>query len=188
VTALAIAGTETRRAALPIGAIGPSIGGLRGVDGRTHRVLADGPAATVVLFSSNRCPTAKAYDHRLAALQRDYASRGVAIVAVNANDPHLYPDESFQRMVERAADGGYAFPYVVDDSQALARACGATCTFHAFLFDGDRRLRYQGRLDDSRIPERVTRHDLRDALEAVLDGHEVAMPTTTPFGCSLDFV
>ena len=175
--------------ALPIGAIAPPVDGLLGTDGLRHAVD-DGPerTATVVVFSSNRCPTAKAYDGRMNALQREYARRGVSVIAINSNDPHLQPDESYARMVERAADGGFTFPYVVDAGQSVAKAFGASCTFHVFLLDGSRRVRYQGRFDDSRIPERVTSHDLLDALDDVLAGLPVRQAVTRPFGCSLDFV
>jgi Redoxin len=187
-TAIAVA-DSVAPAALPLGAVGPTFDGLLATDGHRYG-LADvaGRAATILLFSSNRCPTAKAYDGRLAALVEQYQERGVGVIAMNSNDPHLYPDESYERMVERASAGGYTFPYVVDAGQAVARSCGATCTFHAFLFDGEHRLRYQGRFDDSRFPERVTSDDLLGALEDVLAGREVVRPTTTPFGCSLDYV
>lgn len=180
---------EGDRAILAIGAPGPSFEGLIGVDGRTvgFSTLAD-RAALVLIFSSNRCPTAKAYIERMNSIQRTYGPRGVQLVAINSNEPHLYPDESFARMAERAAEDGYAFPYVVDEGQRVARAYGAACTFHVFLLDRERRLRYQGRFDDARLANRVTSHDLRDALDDVLAGREVRTPTTRPFGCSLDFV
>ena len=110
------------------------------------------PIATriVLIFSSNRCPTAKAYGERMNALQREYGPRGVQLLRSTANDPHLYPDESYPRMVERAAEDGYTFPYLVDDGQQVAKAYGATCTFHVFVLDRERRLRYEGRFDDSR--------------------------------------
>ncbi|MFL5725623.1 MAG: thioredoxin family protein, partial [Chloroflexota bacterium] len=163
-TATALAGVTTDTT-LALGASGPAFEGLLGTDGRRYG-SADGAgrSALVLVFSSNRCPTAKAYDSRLVGLQRDYAARGVQVMAINSNDPHLYPDESFARMVERAAEGGFTFPYVVDAGQAVAKACRAVCTFHVFVFDRDYRLRYRGRFDDSRIPERVTSHDLRAAL------------------------
>ena len=91
-------------------------------------------------------------------------------------------------MVERAREDGYTFPYLADEGQRVARAYGAACTFHVFVLDRDGRLRYQGRFDDSRIPERVTSHDLRNALEDVLAGRDVRVSQTRPFGCSLDFV
>ena len=83
---------------------------------------------------------------------------------------------------------GTEFPYVVDEGQRVARAYGPICTFHVFVLDRDRRLRYQGRFDDSRLAERVTSHDLRDALDDLLAGRDVGRPVTRPFGCSLDFV
>lgn len=174
---------------LPVGDPGPGFEGLLGVDGRRHGLSTFvGRAALVLLFTSNRCPTAKAYVDRLNAIQREYGPRGVQLVAINASDPHLYPEESFAEMVERARADGYTFPYLVDEGQALAKACGVTCTFHAFALDRERRLRYQGRVDNARLAERVTTHDLRNALDDVLAGRPVAVPTTRAFGCSLDFV
>ena len=177
------------RAALPIGARGPDFAGLQGTDGRLYSSADFADSDNVVLiFSSNRCPTAKAYAQRMNALQAEYGPRGVQLVAINSNDPHLYPDESFARMIERAAEDEYRFPYLVDAGQQLARALGASCTFHVFVLDSDRRLRYQGRFDDSRIATRVTRHDLRDALDDILAGRDVRVTSTRPFGCSLDLV
>jgi peroxiredoxin len=174
---------------LPIGSAGPPFEDLLGVDGRRHgwSTLVD-REAVVLVFSSNRCPTAKAYAGRMNDLQRDFGPAGVQVVAINSNDPHLYPDESLDRMIERAEADAYTFPYVIDDGQRVARAYGAVCTFHVFLLDRDRRLRYQGRFDDARLAERVTTPDLANALDDVLAGREVRVPVTRPFGCSLDFV
>jgi hypothetical protein len=172
---------------LPIGDPGPPFDGLLATDGRRYR-SADvvGRSALVLIFASNRCPTVKAYADRMSSLQRDYAARGVQLLAVNSNDPHLHPEESYERMIERAAEDGYAFPYLLDAGQALARAYGPTCTFHVFLLDRERRLAYRGRFDDSRMPARVTNHHLADALDAVLAGRPVAQPITRPFGCALE--
>ena len=188
-TAFEIVEVSPERATLPIGAPGPVFEGLLGTDDGRHGFssFADRDAL-LLIFSSNRCPTAKAYGERMNALQRDYGPRGVQLVAINSNDPHLYPDESYPRMVERAAEDGYAFPYLVDDGQRVAKAYGATCTFHVFVLDRERRLRYEGRFDDSRMTANVTSHDLRNALDDVLAGRDVRAPTTRPFGCSLDFV
>jgi peroxiredoxin len=176
-------------ATLAIGAPGPAFDGLPGTDGERYGFssVAD-REAVVLIFSSNRCPTAKAYGERMNALQRDYGPRGVQLLAINSNDPHLYPDESQARMVERAADDGYVFPYLFDDGQRVAKAYGARCTFHVFVLDRDRRVRYEGRFDDARLPERVTSHDLRNALDDVLAGRPVRVAETRPFGCSLDLV
>ena len=188
-TSLAIAEASPDRATLPVGAPGPAFEGLLGTDGQRHgfSTLVDRDAV-VLIFSSNRCPTAKAYGERMNALQREFGPRGVQVIAVNSNDPHLYPDESYPRMVDRAVEDGYTFPYLVDEGQQVGKAYGATCTFHVFLLDRMRRVRYEGRFDDSRIESRVTSYDLANALEDVLAGREVRVANTRPFGCSLDFV
>jgi hypothetical protein len=91
-------------------------------------------------------------------------------------------------MVERAAEDSYTFPYLVDDGQRVARAYGAACTFHVFLLDRERRLRYEGRFDDARLAERVASRDLEHAVDDILAGRPVSVAHTRPFGCSLDFV
>jgi peroxiredoxin len=189
VTSLDIVEASPERATLPIGAPGPAFEGLLGTDDRQYGFSAFAePDVLVLIFSSNRCPTAKAYGQRMNGLQREYGPRGVQLVAINSNDPHLYPDESYPRMIERADEDGYAFPYLVDDGQRLARRYGVTCTFHVFVLDRERRLRYEGRFDNSRIDANVTSHDLRNALDDLLAGRDVRLATTRPFGCSLDFV
>lgn len=174
---------------LAIGDEAPPFEGLLGTDGRRHGFGDHADAeALVVIFSSNRCPTAKAYATRLRTLQADYGPRGVQVILLNSNDPHLYPDESLDGMRRRAAEDGYAFPYLVDEDQRVARTWGPTCTFHAFLLDRDRRLRYEGRVDNARLADRVTSDDLRNALDDVLAGREVRIPQTRAFGCALDLV
>lgn len=176
-------------ATLPIGTAAPMVADLLAVDGRRTGFGDYADRAVIVLvFTSVRCPTAKAYAERLNAFQAAYGSRGVQLIAINSNDPHLYPDEDLAGMVARAAEDGYTFPYLVDDGQRVARAYGPTCTFHAFVLDRARRLRYQGRFDDARLPERVTSHDLANAVDDLLAGREVRLTTTRPFGCSLDIV
>ena len=176
-------------ATLPGGASGPTFEGLLATDGRRYGFSSfTDRDALVLIFSSNRCPTAKAYGERMNALQREYGPLGVQLVAVNSNSPHLYPDESYPRMAERAAEDGYTFPYLVDEGQQIAKAYGATCTFHVFVLDRERRLRYEGRFDDSRITARVTTSDLANALDDLLAGRDVRVSNTRPFGCSLDFV
>jgi peroxiredoxin len=188
-TPLATAAAAPEVAVLPIGAAGPSFEGLLGTDGRRYGLSSFADRDVLVLiFASNRCPTVKAYADRMNAVQAEYGPQGVQVVALNSNSPHLYPDESYPLMVERAALDGYAFPYLADPEQQVGRAYGATCTFHLFVLDHDRRLRYQGRFDDARLEANVTSHDLRDALDDLVGGREVRTPTTRPFGCSLDFV
>lgn len=181
---------STEPSTLPIGASAPDVfEDLLGTDGERHGLsrLAD-REILVLIFSSNRCPTAHAYGDRMNALQAEYGPRGVQLIAINSNAPHLYPDESFAGMIERAEEDDYTFPYVVDDGQHVARAFGASCTFHVFALDRERRLRYEGRFDNARLPANVTEHDLRNALDDILAGRDVRVPTTRAFGCSLDFV
>jgi peroxiredoxin len=170
---------------LQIGDEGQAFEGLLGVDGARYGMssFAD-RRLLVVIFSSNRCPTVKAYEERLRTLQDDYRPHGVQIVAINSNDPHLYPEESYERMVEFARESAYDFPYLADDGQRTGRSYGATRTFHLFVLDERRRLRYQGRFDDSRIPARVTSRDLRNALDDLVAGRKVRAPLTRPFGCA----
>lgn len=186
---LELVDAATEPAPLSIGSMTPSFEDLLGTDGERYGLsrFAD-REAIVLIFSSNRCPTAKAYAGRMSDLQADYGTRGVQLLAINSNDPHLYPDEDFARMGDRAREDGYRFPYVVDPGQAVARAFGATCTFHVFVLDRERRVRYEGRFDSARLAENVTSHDLRDALDDLLAGRDVLVPITRPFGCSLDYV
>ena len=188
-TAIDLLEASPDRASLRMGSPAPEFEGLLGTDGERYGSgrFRD-VAALVLIFSSNRCPTAKAYASRMNELQRDYGPRGVQVLAINSNDPHLYPDEDLARMVERSREDGYLFPYVADAGQQVARAYGPQCTFHVFVLDADRRLRYRGRFDDARLPERVTSHDLRDALDDILAGRDVRRPETRAFGCSLDLV
>ena len=176
-------------ATLPIGAITPGFDGLINVDGR-RLGLSDfeDQDVIVLIFSSNRCPTAKAYSQRMKELQAEYGPRGVQLVLINSNDPHLYPEESFERMVSLAKEAGYTFPYLFDEGQRVAWAHGPQRTFHVFAFDRDRRLRYEGRFDDARVAEKVTTTDLANALDDILAGRDVRTPQTRAFGCSLDLL
>jgi thiol-disulfide isomerase/thioredoxin len=141
----------------------------------------------LVMFLCNHCPFVKHIRHEVAALARHYQPKGVAVAAISANDPVLYPDDAPERMVAEACDVGYSFPYLFDASQAVARAFDAQCTPDIFLYDANHRLVYRGQLDDSRpkseIP--VTGHDLRAALDAVLAGRAPLPEQRPSIGCSI---
>ena len=171
---------------LEIGAAAPVSPQMLGVDGKTHALeeFVDA-AALVVVFIGNGCPTVRAYDDRLKELHEKYAGGGAQFVAINSNNPHLSPFDTHAEMVARASEAGLPFPYLKDEDGSLARAFGAVSTPHTFVFDGDRRLRYRGRIDDARIPESVTRRDLEEALVALLDGRTPPVEATDPFGCSI---
>ncbi len=159
---------------------------LPGVDGKDYSTSSfAGKPVLVVVFSCNHCPYVKDYEDRMVAIQRDYAARGVQLVAINSNDEESYPEDNLSAMVERAREKGFNFPYLRDQTQKVAEAYGAVCTPHVFAFDKGRVLRYRGRIDDSRDPSKVTTHDLRNAIDDLLQEKPVRVPDTRPFGCSI---
>jgi peroxiredoxin len=159
---------------------------LPGVDGRRYSVSSfkDKPVL-VVIFSCNHCPYVVAYEDRMIAIQRDYAKKGVQLVAINSNDDKAYPADAFPEMMKRSRDKGFNFPYLRDEPQKVVEAYGGVCTPHVFAFDKDRKLRYRGRIDDSKDASKVATHDLRNALDDMLKGVAVRVPDTKPFGCSI---
>lgn len=159
---------------------------LPGTDDRRHSLADQTDKLLVVVVSCNHCPYVIAYEPRIVALANEYAAKGVGFVAVNANDATRYPDDGMQPMKVRARERGFPFPYVRDDSQAFVRALGARFTPEVFVFDRERKLRYHGRIDDNhRDASRVTSHDLRNALDALLAGSSPPVTETTAFGCSV---
>ena len=139
-----------------------------------------------VFFTCNHCPYAKAIEGRLLELDRDYAGKGFRFVAVSANDASTYPDDSFVNMKKRAEERGYGFPYLYDESQAVARAFGAVCTPDLYVFDRDRKLAYHGRLDDSPMDaSKVKRRELREAVDALLAGRASSAAQNPSIGCSI---
>jgi hypothetical protein len=159
---------------------------LLGTDGLRYSLASFADARLLaVVFISNGCPTVRVYEDRLTDIQLRYADQKVQLVAVNAYNPYLSPGDAYPEMVKRAQDRGFGFPYLKDEDGLLARSLGAVCTPHAFVFDQDRTLRYQGRVDDARDPARVTSSDLDKALRALLAGQALTDPVTEPFGCSI---
>ncbi len=159
---------------------------LPGVDGRNHTLdeYADVPVL-VLVQSCNHCPYVLAWEGRINALQREYADRGVRIVAINSNDATTHPGDSFENMVEHAREAGYVFDYLHDESQEIARTLGSERTPEAFVYDGDRRLVYHGAVDDSREEDEVTTSYLRDAIDAALAGEAPPISDTPPVGCTV---
>ncbi len=159
---------------------------LPGVDGRSHSLGEYEQANVLALVQScNHCPYVQAWEGRLKAIQRDYADRGVRVVAVNSNDAAIQPEDSFERMIERAAEQEFNFDYLRDERQSLARALGAERTPEVFVFGPDRQLAYHGAIDDNRDDTAVTANYLRDALDAVLAGQAPPIAETAPVGCTV---
>jgi peroxiredoxin len=172
---------------LPLGTLAPDFS-LPDTAGKTVS-LADfkHQAALLVIFMCNHCPYVVHLRNGLAQLARDYAPRDVGIVGINANDAQNYPADSPAKMRDEVKTAGYVFPYLYDETQAVAKAYHAACTPDFFLFDRGRRLIYRGQFDASRpgngIP--VTGKDLRAALNAVLAGKPTAEPQAASIGCNI---
>lgn len=143
--------------------------------------------ATVVMFICNHCPYVKHVNQELVRLANDYQKKGVAFIAINANDVKNYPDDAPDKMKAVAEQLGYPFPYLYDESQEVARVYSAACTPDIYIFDGDLRLVYRGQLDDSRPhnDEPVNGKDVRQALDAVLSGQPVDPNQKPSMGCSI---
>lgn len=170
---------------------------LLGIDGKRHR-LADYKAAKLlmVVFLSNHCPYSHAAETRLIPLAKEFKGKGLDVVAINPNSPdgiridelgYSKYNDSYEEMKLYARDMGFPFPYLNDgDTQVAAKAYGCLATPHVFIFDQERKLRYVGRVDDSRFedPATVTSHDARNAITDLLAGRPVATPTTIVVGCS----
>jgi len=162
---------------------------LAGTDGKAHSLASfSDKKVLVVIFSCNHCPYVKDYEDRMVAIQRDYSSKGVQLVAINSNDEKAYPEDSLPQMVVRVREKGFNFPYLRDKEQKAVALYGAVCTPHVFAFDGGRALRYRGRIDDSRDPQKVNSADLRNALDDLVAGRPVRVPDTRPFGCSIKWM
>lgn len=181
---------------LTIGSLAPDFK-LKGVDGKWYGLASFQQAdILVIVFTCNHCPTAQAYEDRIIQLQADYALKKVSVIAINPNDPRsLRLDEldfsdigdSYKEMQQRAKDKNFNFPYLYDgDSQKVSKAYGPNATPHAFVFDKQRKLRYTGRIDDMESPfKKPGSQDTRNAIDAILAGHEVPVQTTKVFGCSV---
>ena len=172
---------------LPLGTTAPDFR-LPDTNGKTVSLadFKDKPAL-LVIFMCNHCPYVKHIRAGLAQLARDYLPRGAAIVGINANDVANYPEDSPARMAQEVKSAGYIFPYLYDETQAIAKAYRAACTPDIYLFDKNRNLVYRGQFDDSRpgngIP--ITGKDLRAALDAVLAGKPVPADQKASIGCNI---
>jgi peroxiredoxin len=160
---------------------------LKGTDDQEHSLEdAKEKKVLVVIFTCNHCPYVKAYEDRLIEIQNDYKDKGVQLVGINSNDESTHPDDNFESMKKRVEEKGFNFPYLRDETQEVAKAYGGERTPHIFVFDEERKLRYTGRIDDNwEHPEQVTKQDLREALDALVEGKEVPNPETHAIGCTI---
>jgi len=163
---------------------------LRNVDGRTIS-LADYRSARglIIVFTSNHCPFARAYEDRVIALDQRFSAQGFPVIAIQSNDPGAYEEDSFENMKARSAEKGYSFPYLMDDSQDVARAFGASRNPQVYVLrrSGDRfTVEYMGTIDDSPQDQAgVKRRFVEEAVASLLSARPVVTPTTKPIGCAI---
>ena len=158
---------------------------LKGTDGRMHRLSSYGARGYLVVFMCNHCPYVKAKADALNGLHARFGGE-IAMVGVNSNDASRYPDDGYEAMVEVAREKGFRFDYLVDETQEVARAYGATCTPDPFLFDSERRLVFHGRIDDAMKPgDTATTETMAANIEAMLAGRPIEKDFDPSIGCSI---
>ncbi|MFO0979719.1 MAG: thioredoxin family protein [Planctomycetaceae bacterium] len=180
---------KTASTMLPLGTEAPEFS-LPNVDGKivTRSQFAGKPL--VVVFMCNHCPFVVHIRSALAAFAKEYAAKGVAVVGISSNYTGTHPQDGPEQMKKEAVDAGYAFPYLYDETQAVARAYKAACTPDIYLFDADHSLVYRGQFDSSRPGngQPVTGADLRSACDAVLAGKTVAGDQRPSIGCNIKWI
>lgn len=186
----AVAASPEAGAGLALGAAVPAATTkMKNVDGKMLSIAdVKGKAGTLVIFTCNHCPFARAWEERIVELGNGYAKKGLGVILVNANDPTKHEDDGYVQMQERARSRGMQVPYVVDETSAVARAFGASVTPEAFLFDKNGKLVYHGAIDDNhRDPGKVQKRYLKDALDAVTAGKTPAVQESKSMGCGIKF-
>ena len=160
---------------------------LPGVDGKTYTLESfRGKKILVLVFMCNHCPYVQGSIERIKTIESEFGIKGVRVAGINANDEVNYPDDSFDKMIEMNKIRKLNFPYLRDEDQAVATAYGAQCTPEVFVFDGERKLRYHGRIDNSPKDEsRATVNDLRNAVDALVHSRKVMVELTPAIGCSI---
>jgi peroxiredoxin len=171
---------------LKIGSPAPDFN-LLGIDGKKYSLSSfKDKKALIVIFSCNHCPYVQAYEERIKQIEKDYASRGVEVIAINSNEDEGYPEDSFENMKKRADEKKFNFLYLRDEDQSVARAYDATHTPEIFVFDKDRKLAFHGKIDDNwQDPKKVKNHYLKNALDELLEGKEISVPETFTIGCTI---
>ncbi|GIV39739.1 MAG: thioredoxin family protein [Thermonema sp.] len=163
---------------------------LKNIDGR-HVSLADYPEAKgfIVVFTCNHCPFSKMYEDRIIALDKKYKPLGYPVIAINPNDPKKQPEDSFDKMIERAKEKGFTFPYLFDETQEVARTYGATNTPHVFVLKKEGKdliVSYIGAIDDSpRDASKASKKYVEQAVDALLNGKEVEVKQAKAIGCTI---
>jgi len=171
---------------VPLGTPAPDFS-LPGTNNKVYSLMNFGDKKIlVIIFMCNHCPYVKAVLRRLINLQNEYAERSVQLVGINVNDVKKQPDDSPENMKALAEKKQLPFPYLFDASQESAKAYDAACTPDIYVYGEERKLLYRGRVDDNwQHPDEITRHDLKDAIEAILAGQPVNDDQVSSIGCSI---
>ena len=177
---------DTISSAVPLGSRLPSFE-LLNVDGnRLGSESLTGAKAGLVAFLCNHCPYVKGSEDMLISIVKRFQADGLKTLVINSNDAAKYPEDSYEKMQEKALAQGLPYPYLYDESQDVARLFDAACTPEFYLFDRDGKLAYHGTINDSpRDPSRVTKDYLSKAIEAVLEGRTPEPQFVHPLGCSI---
>ena len=160
---------------------------LKGVDGKKYS-LSDfkNAKALLIIFMCNHCPYVKPKIEMIKNLQKKYSGKGLIVVGINSNDAADYPEDSFDGMVKTAKEKNFNFIYLIDETQQVAKAYGASCTPDPFLFDSEKKLVYHGRLNNQMEPnDAPTEHDMDEAIQAVLAGKKPKQDFIYSIGCSI---
>ncbi|HEY2828722.1 MAG TPA: thioredoxin family protein [Thermoanaerobaculia bacterium] len=174
-------------AELEVGAKASAFELVNAIDGKTVAFAPGDGRLSVIVFTCNQCPYAKAFEPRLVALGDEYAKRGVVFYAIDSNDDAAFPVETMGEMKGRAVSEHYPFPYLKDGDSKVAREYGARVTPHVFVVDGKGIVRYRGYVDDSTKAAERQHTGLTDALNELMAGKEVKVSATKAFGCSIKF-
>ena len=163
---------------------------LKNVDGKMVSMAEYKEAeGFIISFTCNTCPYSVMYEQRIIDLDKKYASKGYPVIAINPNDPKKNPGDSFDKMIERASDENYPFPYLIDESQEVTRNFGATNTPHMFIVQNDGgkyRVAYIGTIDNNpKAADKATKHYIDDAMDDILSGKKVEVSKTKAVGCSI---
>jgi glutathione peroxidase-family protein len=184
-TALVACSQAQETKGVKIGDPAPDWKDIIGVDGKKHS-LSDYKDAKIIVMvcTCNHCPVAVAYEDRIIQFQKDYQDKGVQVIAFNVNN---IPEDRLDKMIERAKQKGFNFPYIYDPTQKMGHDYGARVTPHFFVLDQERKVRYIGAMDDNNNPARVKRNYLREAVDALLANQPVPVAETQARGCTVKY-
>lgn len=176
---------------LPLGTKAPDFELLDTVSNKTLSLSKlQGKKGTVIMFICNHCPFVIHVNPEISRLGKEYQAKGINFVAISSNDVENYPQDAPHLMKEKAEEMEYSFPYLYDETQEVAKAYDAACTPDFYLFDGDSKLVYRGQLDDSRpgngLP--LTGSDLKNAMDALLNGNPIATDQKPSIGCNIKWI